>query len=37
MAKKHKNLDNIPIKWNGNLDNPPDGAGNKNQNIQHVI
>tara|TARA_R100000152_G_C6756093_1_gene179871 strand:+ start:130 stop:849 length:720 start_codon:yes stop_codon:yes gene_type:complete len=33
MAKKHKNLDNIPIKWNGDLDNPPYGAGNKNQNI----
>tara|TARA_R110000824_G_scaffold120097_1_gene275094 strand:+ start:357 stop:980 length:624 start_codon:yes stop_codon:yes gene_type:complete len=33
MAKKHKNLDNIPIQWNGNLTNPPHGAGNKNQNI----
>jgi len=33
MAKKHKNLDNISIRWNGDLENPPYGAGNKNQNI----
>ena len=33
MAKKHKNIDKIHIKWNGDLDNPPYGAGNKNQNI----
>ena len=33
MAKKHKNLENIKIQWNGNLTNPPYGAGNKNQSI----
>ena len=31
MAKKHKNLKNINIAWNGNLDHPD--AGNKNQSI----
>ena len=31
MAKKHKNLDNIPIQWDGDLVHPD--AGNKNQNI----
>lgn len=31
MAKKHKNLDNIPIQWNGDLNHRD--AGNKNQNI----
>ena len=35
MAKKHKNLDNIPIKWNGDLDNPPYGAGNKKRLAHH--
>ena len=33
MAKKHKNLDNIPIQWDGNLKDPPYGAGNKNQSV----
>ena len=31
MAKKHKNLDNIPIQWDGDLINPQ--AGDKNQSI----
>ncbi len=31
MAKKYKNLDNIPIQWNGDLNHPD--AGNKNQSI----
>ena len=31
MAKKHKNLENIPIRWNGTLNHPD--AGNKNANI----
>jgi hypothetical protein len=26
MAKKHKNLDNIPIKWDGKLSKPSDGS-----------
>ena len=26
MAKKHKNLDNIKIAWNGILDKPSDGS-----------
>ena len=26
MAKKHKNLDNIPIQWDGNLVKPSDGS-----------
>ena len=33
MAKKHKNLDNIPIQWDGTLTDPPYGAGNKNQSV----
>ena len=35
MAKKHKNLDNIPIKWNGKLDHPD--AGNQNQSIPEKV
>ena len=31
MAKKHKNLENIPIQWNGNLDHKE--AGNQGQSI----
>ena len=31
MAKKHKNLDNIPIQWDGNLTHPQ--AGDQNQSI----
>ena len=31
MAKKHKNLENIKIAWNGNLDHPE--AGNQGQSI----
>ena len=31
MAKKHKNLENIKIQWNGDLSHPE--AGNKNQSI----
>ena len=26
MAKKHKNLDNIPIQWDGDLSKPSDGS-----------
>jgi hypothetical protein len=26
MAKKHKNLDNLPIQWNGDLSKPSDGS-----------
>jgi len=26
MAKKHKNLDNIPIQWGGDLSKPSDGS-----------
>jgi len=26
MAKKHKNLDNIPIQWDGDLSKPADGS-----------
>ena len=33
MAKKHKNLDNIPIQWDGDLTDPPYGAGNQGQSI----
>ena len=33
MAKKHKNLENIPIQWDGDLTDPPYGAGDKNQSI----
>ena len=31
MAKKHKNLDNIPIQWDGDLSHPQ--AGDQNQSI----
>ena len=31
MAKKHKNLENIKIAWNGSLDHPE--AGNQGQSI----
>ena len=31
MAKKHKNLENIPIQWDGDLTHPQ--AGNQNQSI----
>jgi hypothetical protein len=31
MAKKHKNLDNIPIQWDGDLTHPQ--AGDQNQSI----
>ena len=31
MAKKHKNVENIPIQWDGGLNHPD--AGNKNQSI----
>ena len=31
MAKKHKNLDNIPIQWDGDLSHPQ--AGDANQSI----
>ena len=31
MAKKHKNLDNIPIQWGGDLSHPQ--AGDQNQSI----
>ena len=33
MAKKHKNIDKIPIKWNGEFEDPPFPHGNKNQSI----
>ena len=26
MAKKHKNLDNLPIQWNGDIVKPSDGS-----------
>ena len=26
MAKKHKNLKNIPIQWDGDLSKPSDGS-----------
>ena len=26
MAKKHKNLENIPIQWDGDLSKPSDGS-----------
>ena len=31
MAKKHKNVENIPIQWDGDLNHSE--AGNENQNI----
>ena len=31
MAKKHKNLDNLPIQWDGDLSHPQ--AGDQNQSI----
>ena len=31
MAKKHKNLENIPIQWDGDLSHPE--AGNQGQSI----
>ena len=33
MAKKHKNLENIKIQWDGDLTDPPYGTGDKNQSI----
>ena len=33
MAKKHKNLENIPIQWDGDLTDPPYGAGNQGQSV----
>jgi len=26
MAKKHKNIDNIPVQWDGDLSKPSDGS-----------
>jgi len=35
MAKKHKNLDNIPIQWDGDLSHPE--AGNQGQSIPDSV
>ena len=35
MAKKHKNIDNVPINWDGTLDHPD--AGKANQSIPSSV
>ena len=37
MAKKHKNLDNIPIQWDGDLSKPSDGSAQSSPDNVDVV
>ena len=37
MAKKHKNLDNIPIQWDGDLSKPSDGSAQSSPDNINIV
>ena len=37
MAKKHKNIDNIPVQWDGDLSKPSDGSAQSSPDNVDVV
>ncbi len=37
MAKKHKNLDNIPIQWDGDIIKPSDGSAQSSPDNINIV
>ena len=37
MAKKHKNLDNLPVQWDGDIVKPSDGSAQSSPDNINVI
>ena len=37
MAKKHKNLDNLPIQWDGDIVKPSDGSAQSTPDNTNIV